>query len=149
MSGFLADRGIDDQLDLAVGHVIENIRASLVKLLYALDRDSRLLDQVTCSAGRHQLKSCRVESSGDGNYFELILVVDGDKSGAGNRQRCLSAFLCLVECETRSLGNAEDLTGGSHFRSENRVYFLEHIEREDSFLDAEIRNDSFLHIRNR
>src|SRR3989337_3852260 len=38
------------------------------------------------------------------------------------------------------LRHTEDLAGGSHFRPEDRIDLREHVERENRFLDTEVRD---------
>ena len=137
---FLAAGGVDNHLDLAVGHQIQNVRTSLIELLHPLYRDVVLLDEVAGGACGHQLEAVLIEALRNLRNLRLVLGVDGDECGAFGRKDAACALLGLEEGLAGGSGDSENLAGGTHLRSENRVNLLEHIEGEDCFLDAVVRN---------
>ena len=46
----------------------------------------------------------------------------------------------LVEGQAEGIRQTENLAGGTHFRTQQGVHLLEHVEREDRLLDAEMRD---------
>ena len=120
--------------------MVEDIRTPFIEFSDSLDRDLRFLEKVAGPACRHELKAGFVERFRDRHYFELILIVDGQKGSALERQSRLRALLRFVERHAGCHRKAEDLACGAHFGAEDRVDFLEHVEREDSFLDTVIRD---------
>ena len=59
-------------------------------------------------------------------------------------ERCLSSFLCLVECFSIVGRKTKYLTSRTHLRPEQRVNLWEHVEWEYGFFDTEIWNILFL-----
>ena len=149
MYAVLAYRRIHDQLDLLIGDQVQDIRTAFVQLVYLLCLDAVFFDQFKGGSGCQDLESGFLKCLCHFHDFRLILAIYGDQYGTFQRQICICAFFCLVECACQRLGDTQHFTGGTHFRPEDRVYFLEHIEREYRFFYAVIRDGSFGQFRYR
>ena len=145
MNACLTDGRVDDQIDLTVGDQVKDVRASLVELLYLLCRDSRFVDGVTGLACGQDAEAVVVKDLGYCGSFSALLAVHGDKHSALQRESSLCGFLSLKVSTTGGKGHAQNLTGGTHLRPEDRVYLREHIEGEYRFLYAVIRDLPLLH----
>ena len=97
VGAFFADGRIDDQIDLAVGNHIQDIRTSFVQLVYALRGNSVFLNELKGPSRGENLEAAVSEASGDFHYFRLVLAVYGDQYGSAKRQSGLSGFLRLEE----------------------------------------------------
>ena len=140
MYGILSDRRVDDELNISVRHMVKDVRTSFIELPDSLDRDLRFHEKVTGLAGSHELKAGFAERFRDRDNFKLVLVVDGNKSCSPERKSRLRTLLSFVERHAGRRRKAQDFACGAHLGTEDRIDFLEHVEREDSFLDTVIRD---------
>ena len=147
MGGILADRAVDDQLNLSVGHQIQDVRPSLIQLFHPLRGEPRAGNHIVCAAGRQNPEAVFPEEAGNFLHLGLVLVIDGNQHGAFRRQRRVRALFRLEEGFSRGLRQAQHLSGGAHFRSQYGVHFREHAEGEHRFLHAIIRNLAILQPR--
>ena len=74
------------------------------------------------------------------NNFILVLAVYRNQNSSRKWERCLSSFLCFVECFSIVGRKTKYLTSRTHLRSEQRVNLWEHVEWEYSFLNTIVRN---------
>ena len=149
VDALISGRGVDDHVKLAVGDHIQDIGASFIDLQHALSLNAFLLKGLVGIAGRVDLEAVLPEASGQFYDLRLVLLVDRDQDGTLQRQPGAGRFLRLVEGFTCRRGQAQDFTGGSHLRSQDRVDLLEHVEGEDRFLDTVIRDMLLFQLRNR
>lgn len=84
-------------------------------------------------------KPARSNSRGDVDGLLLVAVVHGDEHGARKRQHRLRGLLGLEERLAEVAGQAQDLAGRAHLGAEDGIDLREHVEREDGFLDAVVR----------
>ena len=113
------------------------------------------LDAVTtkhgCGAfGGPDVESKLHQSRSEQRQLTLVGIVHGDEHVAAGRQTAIvGGQLALGERMREVTVEAHDFAGGTHFRSENRVYFREHIEWDNRFLDTIIWNLLLFQFRNR
>ena len=112
----LAYRRVYDQVDLAVGDHIQDIRTAFVEFLYLLSLDSRFADQITGSSCSYDFESIFGEASGNLYDLCLVLAVYGDQYRTVKRQFGLGGFLCLIEGFSIGWRQAQDFSGGTHLR---------------------------------
>ena len=97
MYAFLADRGVDYQINLAVGYGIEYVRTTLIELFNLCDRQSGIGDKVIGSACCENLEAIVYEASCDIDNLLLILAVNRDEDCSLKRKLGGYAFLRFVE----------------------------------------------------
>ena len=77
MRGCLSGRCIDDQLDLAVGDLVGDVRAAFVEFINALCIDAGFLDHLVGLACREDMETKLVKCLGDVDELILIAVAYG------------------------------------------------------------------------
>ena len=96
---------------------------------------------------KEDLKSAFFKDLCSLNSLFLILAVNRDKHISLKWKLVACSFLCLKESLTCGCCKSKHLACGSHLRSEDRVNFLEHIEREDCFLYSVVRDHLVVEFR--
>ena len=86
VDAFLACGGVDDELQLSVGHHVEDVRAAFIQLVYALCRDACFADRLAGVACGYDLEAVFVEGAGESRSLGAVTLVDGDQDGALHRQ---------------------------------------------------------------
>ena len=86
VGAFLADRRVNNQVDLAVGDHIQNIGPPLIYLVHVFCFYACFLDQAAGFSRGQDFKSAVRKTAG--NLYDLVLVpaVDGDQDSAGKRK---------------------------------------------------------------
>ena len=140
VDGLFAGGGVDDKVDVAVRHEVEDVRTAFIEFQDFLGLDAGGIDGVAGGAGGDDLEAGFIEELRDFDDLVLVLAVDGDEDRAFEGQGGRCAFLSFEERAARGPGDAEDFAGGPHFGAEDRVDFLEHLEGEDRFLDTVVRD---------
>ena len=135
MDAVFAHWRVYDHVNLSVGDHIQDIGASLLKLVDSFSGmpASRISSQVFSVARMWKPSSWKLLASS--TTSSLSFAVYGDQHSAAERKLGLCCFLRLVEGFAVGSGKSENLTCGAHFR-ENGVNLLEHIEGEYCFLNA-------------
>ena len=140
VDAFFSGRRVDDQVDLTVGNHIQDIRTSFIQLVYPLRRDSRLLDQSAGLSRRHNPEPAVRKSSGDLHHFRFVSAVHRYQHSPAKRQLRLGRLLSLEKRFPVVRRKSQDFSGGTHFRSQDRIHLREHIKWEYGFLYAIIWN---------
>ena len=135
----LADRRVDDQLDVAVLDHVQNVRTAFVDLRNQTRTDAVRAQVVARAFRRIDAESHHRQFAGDFQRFGTVFRIDGDQHGALRRQRRLRRLFRFVERKTERRRQAKHFARGTHFRPQNRIDFRQHGEREDRFLHAEMR----------
>uniref|UniRef100_A0A0N4ZAF6 NAD-specific glutamate dehydrogenase n=1 Tax=Parastrongyloides trichosuri TaxID=131310 RepID=A0A0N4ZAF6_PARTI len=144
----LALGGVEDQLDLAVLHRVDDVRTAFEHLVDQADLDAFRLQIVVGAAGgddREALGQQRLHRLQDEG---LVGVLDRDEGAAFGRQDGAAADLRLGEGAGEGGGHvglaftfpvqAHDLAGRAHFRSKQCVNAREAGEWEHGFLDCDV-----------
>ena len=137
--GAAADRRVDDEVHFAVGDGVDQVRSSFQTLQHRFGFDAVLVKIGAGAFGREDLEAKFLEERG-GLKQHLVVIGDRHQNSAFRRELLVGRDLRLEVGETRGCGDAQDFAGASHFRSKHRVDFREHVEGEDGFLDAVVRD---------
>ena len=129
--------------------LIRNIRTSLINLENSLCRNTCFCYHLVRTAGWKNFESKIMECSSNFKKLRLITITYAEKNCSLNRKLDLCCLLCLVVCFAKGFRHTKNFTCGTHFRSQNRVNLLEHIEREYCFLYAVMLYLTVLQIFNR
>ena len=97
VNAFLAGRRVDDQLDIAVGDEVQDVRTSFVQLLDLYARNARVVDCPPGLAGGKDPESVFIQGLGDFRDFRLVLLIDRDQGSSLQRECGLGGLLCLEE----------------------------------------------------
>ena len=137
----LVGRGIDNQIDLAFLDQTHQIGHRLFSLIIALDHFHRH------AVGFEHLGSPRSGDQRESEFSQLfgnqddrtfVLVPHADKNLAAGRQRGTGADLRFGKGLTVAGGDAHDLAGRFHFRSQDDVHARKFGKRQHRFLDREV-----------
>ena len=93
-------------------------------------------------AGRgQQFEPLRLQAPGGRNQlFGSVALRHSHQHRAGKRQRAAGPVLRLEKGHAERGIQAQHLAGGTHFRTQHRIHFGEHVEGEHRFLHADMRN---------
>ena len=140
LAGFVAARGVDDEVDVAVFHHVDDIGAFLLgEFVEAVDFDAFDFEAFEGATSGVDLETEVGEVSCDGDGAVFVAVVDGEEDVAFLWQRVEGADLSLGVCHAEVLVGSHDFAGGFHFRSEDDVDAGEAAPGEDGFFYAEAR----------
>src|SRR5512136_3125781 len=131
-----AARGIDDQLNFPVLDSVHNVGASLMHLKNMLGLNAMFCQEPMGPVGRLDLKAKPVKLLGHFQDRRSIPLRDGDKNRSSRGECLLGSLFRFIKGKSEGAGHAQYLSGGAHLRAEKGVHFGEHVEREDSLLDA-------------
>src|SRR5579863_834760 len=128
---FAAERRVDDQINLARLHEVDDVWATFVHLEHGFRFNSRSFQRRRGAARREEAESEFFQSFAEWTDLTLVAVVDAEEDCAFERQALTSSELCFCECLAVGGRNAHDFTGRSHFGAENRVDAAEFAEGKD------------------
>ncbi len=83
-------------------------------------------------------KTALLQASGQFGRFRFLCIDHREQGRARGGQGLFGGILGFVEGQAGGPGEAEDLSCGTHFGTEDRINLGEHVEREDRFLDPVI-----------
>lgn len=144
LAGFVATWSVDDEVDVAVFHHVDDVGALLLgEFVKAIDVDTFRLEALEGAAGGVNLEAEFVEFAGDFDGAVFVAVVDGEED--------VSLFGKWVEGGDLGFGvghaevfvRSHDFSSGFHFWSEDDVDSWETAPGEDGFFDAEARRHDF------
>ena len=134
-----AGRTVDNQLNRAVDHAVDDVGAAFGNFLNQLAFNSPRLQQVGGAAGGDNLESHVDKLPGDVLQMRFVVVFNGNEHSALGRDFAAGAHLGLGKRGGEGMVDAHDLAGRFHFGTENGVDAREPVEREDGFLHANVR----------
>src|SRR5690606_2186222 len=138
--------GIDDQGNFVVLDHVNHMRTTFGHLVHPAHRQAGCFKHLGGTGGSDYLEAQRNEITRDLNGLFLVILANADEGTAGVRQDFAGTDLCLGEGFAEAVADAHHLTGGFHFRAEDRVDTRELGEGEHRFLDAEERRNDFLGV---
>uniref|UniRef100_A0A0N4ZAR3 NAD-specific glutamate dehydrogenase n=1 Tax=Parastrongyloides trichosuri TaxID=131310 RepID=A0A0N4ZAR3_PARTI len=146
--GLLAVRGVEDQLDLAVLHGVDDVWTAFQHLLDQTDLKALFGQVAVGAAGGDDGEALRQQGLHRLDDEGLVGVAHRDESRALGRQDGAAAGLGLGEGAGEGGGQiglalalpvqTHDLAGRAHFRAQNGVDPGEAGEGEDGFLDRDV-----------
>ena len=138
LAGLVAGGGVDDEVDVAVLHHVDDVGALLLgEFVEAVDRDAFGFEALEGAAGGLNFEAKVSEVTGDGDGAVFVAVVDGEEDIAFSRKRVEGADLGFGVGHAEVLVGSHHFAGGFHFRSEHDVDAGKASPREDGFFYAE------------
>ena len=133
-AGLVAAWRVDDEVDLAVFHHVDDIRARLFgELEEAVGWNAFGAEAGVRAAGRVNREAKRGEVACDGDGAVLVAIGDREEDIAGAWQRVEGGDLRLCVGHAPIAVDAHHLAGRFHFRAEHDVDAGKAVPREDRF----------------
>ena len=107
---FLADRRIHDQVDLAVGDRVKDIRPSFIDLLDLLCRNPCFQNLIAGALRRHDTESVLMEASGHFHQIRFVGVIDADQNRTGQGKLRTGSLLRFKESSSPVLKACENFS---------------------------------------
>jgi len=143
----LAGGGVNDEMDGAALDLVLDIGTlHFVDFGAQFGCDSPGLEELECALGGLQPEPELRELPG--GFYDRFFVAVGhaDEDDPGLRQRRLGGFFGFEVGQAESSRQSEHLTGGPHFRAEERIDFGKHVEGEGNLLDPDVREFAALEL---
>ena len=136
--GELAERRVDEQLDLARHQQVDRVGPALVHLEHPLGGNAAGAEVPRGALGGEDPEAEPVEPPRDRHHVGLVVIVDRDEDRARQRQRAVGGDLRLGERHPERVGDAHHLAGRAHLRAEDQVDALQLAEGEHRLLHRDV-----------
>ena len=130
---FAAGR-IDHQINLAVLHVVDQVRPAFLQLVHRFNLDSRRPERLRRPLGADEPVTHFSQRSSHGNHLRLVTVGHGNENRSLLRKRAVRRQLALGEGRGKAVVDSHDLARRTHLRTEHNVHARELVERKDALL---------------
>ena len=140
-AGAAAERRVDDEDDLAALDEVDDVRLALEDLVDDPHRDAQAGQRRRRAPGGVDREPQRVKALGEDRRRRLVAVAHREEDAAVERQGRAGRRLRLAERRREVGGDAHDLAGRLHLRSQAGVGARQAVERQHGFLDAHVLGD--------
>ena len=147
MHAVFAYRGVDDQLNVSVGDHIQDIWSAFIEFFHLFRLYAGFDQKVIGTSGGDNSEPVIHKDLCDICHFWFVLSIYGNQNSAGQGKGGLDCLLGLVKCFAIGGRQSQNLSGGTHLRTQYRIHLLEHIEGERCLLYSVIWNILLLKSR--
>ena len=133
--GFIAESGVDDELNFPVHDGIHNVWPAHRNLVDHPAGNAVVFKINSGSACGYQGESDLIKLSGYNQRTWFIPILDADKDRTVKRQILTCAKLGFGIGRSQIFINAHDFTGGFHLRAKQGIHIRKPVKRHDRLLD--------------